>query len=131
LVVEPDPALARQVVQALEAAGLMAHHVTDPRASDTLALEPRPDLIISELLLPGTDGLSLFMAMQRRGESVPTIILSGRSNPVDRVIGLRLGVTDWMNKPFDMDELVARSQAILRRVIPQMSRDRTRVSTSV
>lgn len=131
LLVEPDVALARQVVEALETAGLSALHCSDARLAPELAQEERPDIVITELVMPGVDGLSLYVQCQRQGLRVPFVVLSARSSATDRIIGLRLGIADWMNKPFDLDELVARTQAILRRVMPPLTIERRRESTSV
>lgn len=128
LLVEPDLALARQIVEAIEIAGLSTLHCSDARLATELATEERPDLVITELLMPGVDGLSLFVQFQRQGLGLPFIVLSTRSNAIDRIIGLRLGIADWMNKPFDLDELVARTQAILRRVSSPAAVGRSRQS---
>jgi len=128
--VEPDLSLARQVVEAIEIAGLSTLHCSDARLAPEVGSEERPDLVITELLMPGIDGLSLFVQLQAQGLRVPCIVLSARSNTIDRIIGLRLGIADWMNKPFDLDELVARTQAILRRVSPPSTVGRRRETTS-
>lgn len=131
LLIEPDIVLARQIVGALEMAGLSTLHCSDSRLALELALEEHPDIVVTELVMPGIDGLSLFVQCQRRGLRVPFVVVSDRSSAMDRAIGLRLGIADWMNKPFDLDELVARTQAILRRVLPPLTPARPRESSSV
>jgi len=114
LLVEDDLDTARSLAKALEASG---YHVT---AVDT-GLEARsiiehvhPDLILLDLMLPDTDGLVLTTALKTI-TSAPIIICSARTEQVDRVLGLKLGADDFVAKPFDLDELEARIEAVLRR----------------
>lgn len=114
LLVEDDPDTARSLTKALEASG---YHIT---AVDT-GLEARsiiehvhPDLILLDLMLPDTDGLVLTTALKTI-TSAPIIICSARQEQVDRVLGLKLGADDFVAKPFDLDELEARIEAVLRR----------------
>ncbi|BDG60224.1 response regulator transcription factor [Caldinitratiruptor microaerophilus] len=74
----------------------------------------RPDLVILDLMLPGTPGLEVARALVER--DVPTILLTARTDEVDRVLGLELGADDYVTKPFSPRELVARVKAVLRRV---------------
>ena len=111
---EDDLDTARSLAKALEASG---YHVT---AVDT-GLEARsiiehvhPDLILLDLMLPDTDGLVLTTALKTI-TSAPIIICSARTEQVDRVLGLKLGADDFVAKPFDLDELEARIEAVLRR----------------
>lgn len=70
--------------------------------------------------MPGLDGISLFMDLQRSGSVAPVIMLAKPGGAVNESVGLRLGISDWLTKPFDVNELVARAQAILRRVLPPL-----------
>ena len=74
------------------------------------------DLIVLDLMLPGTDGWEVCRQLRARGDFTPLLILTARSTEVDRVLGLELGADDYLTKPFSFRELVARAKAILRRV---------------
>lgn len=74
----------------------------------------RIDLVVLDLMLPGVDGLSLVHAL-RAGSRIPIIMLTARCNPADRVVGLEMGADDYMSKPFEPRELVARIKTVLRR----------------
>jgi DNA-binding response OmpR family regulator len=82
-----------------------------------------PDLILLDLTLPDGDGLAL-CAQLRRGGKVPIIILSARSQKVDKIKGLKLGADDYLTKPVDLDELMARIRVVLRRAHPTVDRIR-------
>jgi two-component system cell cycle response regulator CtrA len=75
----------------------------------------RPDLLVLDLMLPGSDGLSLLRRLRDDGDDLPVLLLSARADGVDRIIGLEQGADDYLAKPFDQQELVARLQAIIRR----------------
>lgn len=113
-VLEDQPEVGRVVCRTLEQHGF--HTEWFPRAAPFLAQIRlrRPDLCIIDLGLPDRDGLTVIRDMHGR-ESLPVIILSGRGDPVDRVLGLEIGADDYLVKPFDPRELVARVKAVLRR----------------
>ncbi|MEY3464957.1 MAG: hypothetical protein RL603_555 [Pseudomonadota bacterium] len=75
----------------------------------------RPDVLVLDLMLPGEDGLSVCKRLRGRGETVPIIMLTARDEPFDRVLGLELGADEYIGKPFEPRELVARIDALLRR----------------
>jgi len=81
----------------------------------------RPDLVLLDVMLPGRDGFSLCREMRRR-HNVPVIMLTARGDVVDRVTGLELGADDYISKPFEPRELVARIQSVLRRTDPAAGR---------
>jgi two-component system, OmpR family, response regulator len=81
-----------------------------------------PDLVLLDVMLPGKDGFSLCREI-RRGSNLPIIMLTARGDVVDRVTGLELGADDYIAKPFEPRELVARIQTVLRRTEPTASRD--------
>lgn len=76
----------------------------------------RPDVLILDVMLPGEDGLSFCKRLRARGEFVPVMMLTARDEPFDRVLGLELGADEYLGKPFEPRELVARLDALLRRV---------------
>lgn len=114
LVVEDNPDIALQVQRFLEANGFNTHHIV--KGDDVLPYvqENKPDLIIMDLVIPGKDGLQCCGEI-RAFSNVPIIMLTGKSEEVDRLIGLEAGADDYMCKPFSAPELVMRVQAILRR----------------
>lgn len=86
--------------------------------------EYNPDLILLDLMLPGIDGYEVCKRI-RKSSSVPIIIMSAKGETFDKVLGLELGADDYVMKPFDSKELVARVKAVLRRVVPQASQTET------
>jgi two-component system phosphate regulon response regulator OmpR len=75
----------------------------------------RPDVVVLDVLMPGVDGLTALGRLRTSGDDIPVILLTGRSDDVDRIIGLEMGADDYISKPFNPRELVARVEAILRR----------------
>ena len=87
----------------------------DGEAGLRLALEENPDLILLDLMLPKMDGFDVCRSVRERNRSTPIIMLTAREEESDKVLGLELGADDYMIKPFDSKELVARVKAVLRR----------------
>lgn len=115
LVVDDDPEL-RQLL----AAYLNKHGYDTLLAPDATDLEGQvtrftPDLIVLDRMMPGRDGLSACRDLRARGEDVPIILLTGKDESVDRIMGLEAGADDYVGKPFDPRELLARIEAVLRR----------------
>jgi two-component system phosphate regulon response regulator OmpR len=75
----------------------------------------RPDVVVLDVLMPGVDGLTALGRLRTSGDEIPVILLTGRSDDVDRIVGLEMGADDYISKPFNPRELVARVEAILRR----------------
>jgi len=120
MLVEDDPATERTISRALEATGYRVVVATTGAEARALLQEVHPDLIILDLMLPDTDGLILTTSFKTITDSA-ILICSARHEQFDRVLGLKLGAADFVAKPFDLDELEARIEAILRRV--QRSRE--------
>jgi len=114
LLVEDDPDTARSLSKALESSGYRVTAVDTGAEARSIIEHIRPDLILLDLMLPDTDGLVLTTALKNL-TSAPIIICSARQEQVDRVLGLKLGADDFVAKPFDLDELEARIEAVLRR----------------
>ncbi len=118
LVVDDEPTIAEVVSRYLQRAGYSTRIAGDgPDALAQISAQ-RPDLVVLDLMLPGMDGLEVMRRMQE-SERVLVILLTARGEPSDRVIGLRLGADDYMVKPFSPAELVARVDAVLRRVVSE------------
>ncbi|WP_414712891.1 response regulator [Sphingomonas sp.] len=114
VLVEDDPALRTLTTRALQENGFVVRPAS-AAPEMWLALEQGPvDLVLLDIMLPGTDGLALCRAL-RRGSDVPIIFMSARGTETDRVVGLELGADDYLPKPFGTRELVARVRAVLRR----------------
>ena len=114
LLVEDDPDTARSLTQALESSAYRVTAVDTGAEARSIIEHVRPDLILLDLMLPDTDGLVLTTALKTLTKA-PIIICSARQEQVDRVLGLKLGADDFVAKPFDLDELEARIEAVLRR----------------
>jgi len=113
LVVEDEPDLARLLGTQLGREGYaVVTAMTGPAAVEVFGRE-HPDLILLDLMLPGMDGMDVLKVL-RRESSVPVIILTARSEEVDRVLGLELGADDYVTKPFSIREVMARVRARLR-----------------
>lgn len=115
LVVEDDDAVRTGVVNALEFHGYEPLEADDGDRGLERALSSEWDLMLLDLMLPGRDGLSILREVRRVHSGLPVIILTARAQESDRVKGLRLGADDYVIKPFSIEELLARIEAVLRR----------------
>jgi DNA-binding response OmpR family regulator len=119
LIVDDDALLRRSLAFNLEKAGYRVY--TAGSAEDALAqaqLDP-PDLVLLDIGLPGMDGLDALRRLRQQMAEVPVIFLTARRRELDQVVGLELGADDYVTKPFDVDVLLARIKAVLRRSAPQ------------
>jgi two-component system response regulator ResD len=116
LVVDDEPTIAEVVARYLERAGYRTRIAPDGMRAIDAAAEQRPDLVVLDLMLPGIDGLEVMRRLRERDRGTPVILLTAKGEESDRVIGLRLGADDYVVKPFSPAELVARVDAVLRRV---------------
>jgi two-component system response regulator MprA len=117
LVVEDDPALASTLRQVLVASGYAVSVAESGSEARAMLEQVEPQLILLDLVLPDTDGLILATRLKSL-RTTPIIIMSARAQQADRVLGLKLGADDFITKPFDVDELLARIVAVLRRATP-------------
>jgi DNA-binding response OmpR family regulator len=119
LVIEDEPSVLVALRDSLESEGHVVQVATDGEQGYGLAARPPapggPDLIILDLMLPRLGGLELCRRLRASGNDRPVIILTARSAPADAALGLKLGADDYIGKPFDVSELLARVQAVLRR----------------
>jgi two-component system response regulator MprA/two-component system response regulator TrcR len=118
LVVEDDPSISRLLQLELEHREMVVH----AEANGLVALGAldtfRPDLVILDILLPGMDGEHVLNRLRGSHRALPVIMLTARDAPRDKIRNLNQGADDYLTKPFDIDELVARIGALLRRVEP-------------
>lgn len=116
LLVDDDPELRQLLATYLGRHGFDTLLLPDTRQLDAYLERFQPHLLVLDLMLPGEDGLAACRRLRGRGETLPIIMLTARDEPVDRVIGLEMGADDYVGKPFDPRELVARIEAVLRRI---------------
>lgn len=123
LVVEDDSTLRLVIRDNLESEGYQVDVSPDGATAVKLNQAATPDLIVLDLMLPDWHGLDLLPILRLRGQ-VPIIILTARAQQAEKLRGLHLGADDYMTKPFDPEELLARIRAVLRRARPSVSRIR-------
>ncbi len=118
VLVVDDEAMVREVVASyLERDGFKVQEAADGPTALRLVLESRPDLVVLDVMLPAIDGLEVLTEIRKRYD-VPVILLTARTEEVDRVLGLELGADDYVVKPFSPRELAARVRSVLRRARP-------------
>jgi len=117
LVVDDEPTIAEVVSRYLQRAGYETRIAVDGAAALASASERRPDLVVLDLMLPKIGGLEVMRRLRENDASrLPIILLTAKGDESDRIVGLRLGADDYVVKPFSPAELVARVDAVLRRV---------------
>jgi two-component system, OmpR family, response regulator len=117
LIVDDDPGIRELLTQYLRKQGLQASAAADARQMRAVLAENRIDLVVLDLMLPGTDGIALCRELRSPGVApVPIVMLTARSDEADRILGLELGADDYLTKPFAARELLARIRAVLRRM---------------
>ncbi len=121
LIVEDDLAMAKVLRDNLTAEGYRSEHAADGRHAMVLAQAHRPDLVLLDAMLPDADGFDLIRALRALG-GYPIIMLTARSQKSDKLRGLDVGADDYITKPFDLEELLARIRAVLRRSRPSIAR---------
>ncbi len=116
LVVEDDPTLREVLAYNLRQAGYEVFEAATGPQGLFYIREKAPDLVVLDIMLPGLDGFTLTRQIREEGHRVPLLILTARSDEIDRVLGLELGADDYLTKPFSMREFLARVKALLRRI---------------
>lgn len=117
LVVDDEPHILELVRFNLEAGGFKVLEAVDGQKAIELAQTEKPDLILLDLMLPGIDGLEVcrILRQQKTTREIPIIMLTAKSEEIDKVLGLEMGADDYITKPFSPRELTARVKAVLRR----------------
>ncbi|MCF6203700.1 MAG: response regulator [Methylococcaceae bacterium] len=122
LIVDDDEALCDLLCQYLKKQGFPADYVEDGMAMDRYLEQTTPALIILDLMMPGEDGLSIAKRLTSE-QNIPIIMLSACGEDVDRILGLEMGADDYLAKPFNTRELLARIRSVLRRHHPEIIKD--------
>ncbi len=121
MIVEDDPSLARVLEDSLIDEGFQTQNAADGNVAINVAKTFAPDLVLLDIGVPGKSGLEL-CRLWREGPRIPVIMLTARALKEDKLRGLEAGADDYVTKPFDLEELVARIRAVLRRARPAVSR---------
>lgn len=125
LVIDDDERLNALLTRYMDRFGFAVHSATDPRSGLRLLKNDPPDILILDVMLPEMDGFAVCRKV-RENSRVPVIMLTARGEVMDRIVGLELGADDYLAKPFEPRELVARVQAVLRRGLAADDRERLR-----
>jgi two-component system alkaline phosphatase synthesis response regulator PhoP len=115
LLVEDEPGLVVTLTDRLESEGYQVYAVTSGEDALQVTQERSFDLVILDVMLPGMDGFDVCRELRQERIQVPILMLTARSQVVDRVVGLKLGADDYLTKPFEMIELLARIEVLFRR----------------
>jgi DNA-binding response OmpR family regulator len=118
LLVEDEPGLVMTLSDLLGAEGYEVESATDGPAGLSKALKEKFDLVVLDVMLPGKSGLEVCRELRQQGSDVAVIMLTAKTQLYDRVAGLKIGADDYLTKPFEPPELLARIEALLRRVKP-------------
>ncbi len=116
LIVEDDRSIARLLKLELEHRDLRVHCTHDGPSGLQAAQQFDPAAVVLDIMLPGMDGVGVLKRLRQRGNRVPVIMLTARDTPADKIHSLDTGADDYLTKPFDTEELLARLRALLRRV---------------
>ena len=116
LLVEDDLSLAKGLQQALKKEGLVVNHVSKGEDAIYVTTTTPPDIMILDLGLPDIDGMAVLKSIRKKNINIPILILTARNSVVDKVSGLDLGADDYLAKPFELSELLARIRVLERRI---------------
>jgi two-component system alkaline phosphatase synthesis response regulator PhoP len=133
LVVDDEPNIIQLARIYLKRAGFRVESSGNGLATFEIIDRLHPDLVVLDIMLPGMDGLEICKKLRAIGNTVPIILLTARDEDIDKILGLELGADDYLTKPFNPHELVARIKAILRRLelMTQHSRQALRLGNLV
>ena len=117
LVVDDEPNIRDLLITSLRFAGFQVRAVSNGAQTISAVLEEEPDLIILDVMLPDMNGFSVTKRLRGAGYTAPILFLTAKDETEDKITGLNAGGDDYVTKPFSLDEIVARIQAILRRTM--------------
>ncbi len=123
LIIEDDRDIAKLVTLHLEDTDMLVDHAADGQHGLQLSMANTYDLILLDLMLPLIDGLEVCKQIRASGNSVPVLMLTSKSEEIDKVLGLEIGADDYLTKPFSIRELIARVKALIRRVNMDKGKD--------
>ncbi|MDX2503064.1 MAG: response regulator [Gammaproteobacteria bacterium] len=115
LIVDDEPSLQQAIAKYLDASAYTVGCVADATGLDGYMLKHQVDLLILDQMMPGEDGLSITKRLRASGNTIPILMISSFGEDVDRIIGLEMGVDDYLAKPVNLREVLARVRALLRR----------------
>ena len=115
VVVDDDPRMRELLIRYLNAEGFEIFSASNAEELDECLRNQKPNLIVLDLMLPGEDGLSICKRLRQKGDTTPIIMLTAKGDEVDRIVGLEVGADDYLAKPFNPRELLARINAVMRR----------------
>src|SRR5512144_284002 len=117
LLVDDEPSILQLARMYLEREGFTVEQVSDGAAALSYADRRQPDLMVLDVMLPKVDGFEVCKRLRASGRQFPILMLTARDEDIDKILGLELGADDYLTKPFNPRELVARVKAILRRSV--------------
>jgi len=120
LLVDDEPSLRQPLADYLARQGFVVRQAEDAAKARSALIEETPDLVLLDIMMPGEDGLSLCRHLSE-AKNIPVILLTARGEATDRIVGLEIGADDYVVKPFEPRELVARIRSVLRRSAKQPS----------
>jgi len=124
-VTDDDPGIRELLAEYLGTQGYHVQTAESAEALDTLLADKLPDLLVLDWMMPGEDGLSVARRLRAQPGFPPIIMLSAKGEDIDRIIGLEVGADDYLPKPFNPRELLARVRAVLRRQLPLQAEERS------
>src|SRR4051812_19679373 len=124
LIIEDEPGLVLTLTDLLASEGYEVESATDGVSGLQLAMEGAFDLILLDVMLPGKNGFDVCRDLRARDVTTPVMMLTARGQVIDKVLGLKLGADDYLTKPFEPMELLARMEALLRRRQTALSSDK-------
>ncbi|MFF2549609.1 response regulator transcription factor [Nocardia sp. NPDC058058] len=119
LVVDDEASVREALVRALDSEGYETHSAADGGAGLEQIARWQPEVVVLDVLMPFMDGLTACRTLRGRGDRTPILMLTARDAVADRIEGLDAGADDYLVKPFDLDELLARVRALVRRTYPE------------
>ncbi len=115
LLVDDEPSIIQLSRMYFEREGFRVQEISDGESALDAVAKQQPALVVLDVMLPGLDGFDVCRKLRASGNQTPIIMLTARDEDIDKILGLELGADDYLTKPFDLGELVARLRALLRR----------------